>query len=105
MYLPQSQSTVTAYQLRAVMTAHFLRASCARGISANFCSLIARKIHDTFSYLTVNCDFYVAPSSNDVSRGPVLCLFVASFGGVCVVVIYRKNRHAKSHPLKIPLTH
>ena len=55
-------------------------------------------MHKTFSYLTVNSDFYVACSNNDVTRVSLLCFFCASLQGVCVVVIYCKYRRAKSHP-------
>jgi hypothetical protein len=48
--------------------------------------LIARKIAELFSSNCAMSQFYKASSIDDVSRGSVLCLFAASFGGAIFTV-------------------
>ena len=61
--------------------------------------VIARKIHETFSYLAY-CDFYIDISINDVNRVSLLCFFCAIFRGICGVVIYSKYQRAKSQGIQ-----
>ena len=53
--------------------------------------MIARNVHETFSYLTVDRDFYVACSIDDVSRVSLSGFFCASFWCDCGVVRYHKS--------------
>ena len=75
--------------------------------------MIPRNIHETFSYLTVDSNFYVACSINDVSRVSLSGFFCASFWCDCGVVRYHKSRratifsrqtHPQTHPRRAQIT-
>jgi hypothetical protein len=61
--------------------------------------VIARNINETFSYLTVDCNFYVACGIDGVSRVSLLGFFALAFG-VIVVLCATINPGAPlfSHP-------